>query len=69
MDCFTILESFSLNTFNNVFIETLILFNYFCNLMYDNGSVKWVTKICIKYFMAGERAWKAGKFVLNNYAT
>jgi hypothetical protein len=37
--------------------------------MSDNGSVKWVTKIYIKYFMAHERAWKAGKFVLNLYTT
>jgi hypothetical protein len=37
--------------------------------MTDNGSVKWVTKNYIKYFMAHERAWKAGKCVLNQYTT
>jgi hypothetical protein len=37
--------------------------------MSDHGSVKWVTKIYIKYFMAHERAWKTSKFVLNLYTT
>jgi hypothetical protein len=40
--------------------------------MSDNGSdkcAKCVTKMSIKYFMAHERAWKAGKFVLNLYTT
>jgi hypothetical protein len=36
--------------------------------MSDNVSVKWVTKIYKKYFMAHERAWKAGKFVQPNYS-
>jgi hypothetical protein len=37
--------------------------------MSDNGYVKLVSKIYIKYFMAHERAWKAGKFLLNLYTT
>jgi hypothetical protein len=37
--------------------------------MSDDSSVKWVTKIYIKYFIVHERAWKAGKFVLNRYTS
>jgi hypothetical protein len=53
----------------NVFLVTLILFNYYFNRMSDNRTVKWVTKIYFKYLMADERAWKRGKFVLNLYIT